>query len=172
MTEASTETDSTSSAPRAIPMATPPNFDPTRTQSPTGHIIWGAILDLRAHGLAISRQRLKELTGLVYHKVDDHVSRWIDEGYLCRVLDGVYEVVDPLPEPRAVSLTALPGGLSKIEVGDFCVDLHPQERRALANMLLGDAVQVSNLQAGRELDGRVSQVHHELRQLKRDLGGA
>ena len=157
-------------APRAIPMATPPNWSPG-SKSLTSQIVWGAVLDLRAHGLAISRQRLVEVTGLSYTKIDDHVSRWVNEAYLCRVLDGVYEVVDQLPEPRAVSLTVLPDGLSKIEVGEFCVDLHPQERRALANMLLGDAVQVSNLQAGRELDCRMNQVHHELRQLKRDLGG-
>ncbi|WP_353233353.1 hypothetical protein [Diaphorobacter ruginosibacter] len=156
---------------RRSPMATPPNWNPA-SKSPTSHIIWGAILEMRALGLAISRQRLGELTGLTYTKIDDHVSRWIEEGYLTRVVDGVYEVSESVHEPRAISVTVLPGGLSKIEVGEFCVDLYPHERRTLANMLLGDAVQVSNLQAGRELDGKVSQVQRELRQLKRDLGGA
>ena len=158
-------------APRAIPMATPPNWNPA-SKSLTSHIIWGTILEMRSHGMAISRQRLVELTGLNYTKVDDHVSRWIEDGFMRRVLDGVYEVVDPVPEPRAISVTVLPGGVAKLEVGDTCVDLYPQERRTLANMLLGDAVQVSNLQAGRELDVRVAEVQRELRQLKRDLGGS
>ena len=158
-------------APRAIPMATPPNWNPV-SKSMTSHIVWGAVLDLRAHGLGISRQRLKELTGLTFSKIDDHVSRWVDEGFLRRVLDGVFEVVDLVPEPRAISVTVLPGGVAKLEVGDTCVDLYPQERRTLASMLLGDAVQVSNLQAGRELDVRVAEVQRELRQLKRDLGGS
>ena len=57
-------------------------------------IIWDAIQEMAALGQAITRKTLQEVTGLTYHIVDDHVSRFVDEdGTLRRVVDGVFELV-------------------------------------------------------------------------------
>lgn len=41
----------------------------------------------------------------------------------------------------------------------------------LANLLLGDAVQYSNIQTGQDLNLLAHQVWGDLKQLRRDLGG-
>ena len=170
MTESTATGTTDEEMARPYPLVKPPNWNAS-SKSLTSQIVWGAIMELRAQGLAISRQRLMTLSGLTYSKVDDHLSRWVDDGYMHRVLDGVYEVVEQFPEARSISVTVLPVGVSKIEIGDICMDLYPQERRTLGIMLLGDAVTVSNLQASHELDGRLTQLQRELRELKRALGG-
>lgn len=112
----------------------------------TGQIIWDTILALRENGQAISRQRIMELTGLPYTKVDDHVSRWVDDGRLRRVVDGVYELVEAMPEPRPVSVTDLHNGQTMIECGDQVIHLWPAEVRALGLRLVGNAMQFAQLQ--------------------------
>lgn len=112
----------------------------------TSQIIWGTVMDLRSAGQAISRKRLMELSDMPYTKVDDHVSRWIEEGRMRRVVDGVYEVVDPMPEPRAVSVTDLPDGMTLVEIGDQELRLWPAEARALGQRMAGNAFQFTQLQ--------------------------
>lgn len=130
----------------------------TQPHGDTGQIIWDTIQDLRTNGQAISRQRLMELTGLNYTKVDDHVSRWIEDGRMRRVIDGVYEVVDPMPEPRAVSTTDLPDGMTLIEVGDQELRLWPREVRALGLRLVGNAMQFAQLQTQHDMGALLAEA--------------
>ena len=118
----------------------------TVSTNSTGQVIWDCIVSLREAGQAISRQRLMELTDFPYTKVDDHVSRWIEEGRMRRLVDGVYEVVDPLPEPRAISVTDLHNNMVLIEIGDQELRLFTPEARALARQLGGFALQYAQLQ--------------------------
>lgn len=134
-------------------------------------LIWGAIEDLRAKGQIASRQVLAEVTGLKLTTVDDHVKRMVEDGRLRRPLPGVVEIVDYFPEARPVSLTVMPNGLAKIDIGDICVAVSPQERRALAGLLQGDACQLSNILAGQQMNALVGEVWEELKALKRELGG-
>lgn len=128
------------------------------TNTNTGQIIWDTMLGLRADGQAISRQRLMELTGMTYTKVDDHVSRWIEEGRLRRVVDGVYELVDPMPEPQAVSVTDLPDGMTLIECGDQELRLWPREVRSLGLRLVGSAMQFAQLQTQHDMGALLAEV--------------
>lgn len=158
----------------------------TTTTKATGQIIWDTILALRDAGQAISRQRLMELSGLRYTLVDDHISRWIEEGRLRRVIDGVYELTDPVPEPRAVSVTDLHDGVTLIEVGDQEMRLYAPEARALARQLGGYALQYAQLQTqhdlgallaeatvrNRALADRVSDLEREQRALRHQEGRA
>lgn len=156
----------------------------TPTPKATGQIIWDTILALRENGQAISRQRLMELTGLRYTLVDDHISRWIEEGRMRRVVDGVYELTEPMPEPRAVSVTDLHNGQTMIECGDQVIHLWPTEIRALGLRLVGSAMQFAQLQTqhdmsallveatvrNRALADRVSDLERELRNTRQELG--
>lgn len=155
----------------------------TTTTKATGQIIWETILALRENGQAISRQRLMELTSLRYTLVDDHISRWIEEGRMRRVVDGVYELTDPMPEPRAVSVTDLHNGQTMIECGDQVIHLWPTEIRALGLRLVGSAMQFAQLQTqhdmsallveatvrNRSLADRVSDLERELRSTRQNL---
>lgn len=156
----------------------------TPTPKATGQIIWDTILALRENGQAISRQRIMEITGLRYTQVDDHVSRWIEDGRMRRVIDGVYEVVDPMPEPRAVSVTDLHNNMVLIEIGDQELRVYHPEARALARQLGGFALQFAQLQTqhdmsallveatvrNRALADRVSDLERELRNTQQELG--
>lgn len=155
----------------------------TTTTKATGQIIWDTILALRENGQAISRQRLMELTGLRYTLVDDHISRWIEEGRMRRVVDGVYELTEPMPEPRAVSVTDLHNGQTMIECGDQVIHLWPTEIRALGLRLVGSAMQFAQLQTqhdmsallveatvrNRALADRVSDLERELRSTRQNM---
>ena len=146
----------------------------------TSQSIWDAILGMRAAGQAISRQRLMEITGLTYTRVDDHVSRWIEDGRLRRVLDGVYELVDPMPEPRTVFISDLPDGMTLIEVGEESLRIWPREAQVLGTRLAGNAMQYAQLQTqhdmgallaeatvrNRALADRVSDLERELKAVK------
>ena len=127
------------------------NTSATANLNSTAQIIWDCIVSLRDAGQAISRQRLMELTGLPYTKVDDHVSRWIEEGTMRRVIDGVYEVVAPVPEPRAISVTDLHDGVVLVELGDQQLRLYTAEARALGRQLGGFAVQYAQLQTQHDM---------------------
>lgn len=133
--------------------------EPRTEAKRTAQIIWDTILALRENGQAISRQRIMELTGLRYTRVDDHVSRLIeDEGRLRRVVDGVYELVEPMPEPRAVSVTDLHNGQTMIECGDQVIHLWPTEIRALGLRLVGSAMQFSQLQTQHDMGALLAEA--------------
>lgn len=155
----------------------------TSTPKATGQIIWDTILALRDAGQAISRQRLMELSGLRYTLVDDHISRWIEEGRLRRVIDGVYELTDPVPEPRGVSVTDLHNGQIMIECGDQVVHLWTAEVRSLSRQLGGFALQFAQLQTqhdmgallaeatvrNRALADRIGDLEREIRAMKQQM---
>lgn len=142
-----------------------------KPKAETRTLIWDALESLRASAQVATRQRLANVTGLKLVTVDDHLKSMVEDGQLRRPVNGVVEIIDPMPEPRSVSVTLMPGGLSKVEVGDICLELWPQERRLLGSLLQGDACQLSNILAGEQMNTLVGQVWGELRQLKRDLGG-
>jgi hypothetical protein len=130
----------------------------TSTTISTGQIIWDTILALRENGQAISRQRIMELTGLAYTKVDDHVSRWVDDGRMRRVIDGVYELVEAMPDPRPVQVTDLHNGQTLIECGDQEMLLWGAEVRALARQLGGYALQYAQLQTQHDVNAIATEL--------------
>lgn len=132
--------------------------EPPAEAKATGQIIWETILALRENGQAISRQRLMELTSLRYTLVDDHISRWIEEGRLRRVISGVYELTEPMPEPRAVSVTDLHNGQTMIECGDQVIHLWPTEIRALGLRLVGSAMQFAQLQTQHDMGALLAEA--------------
>ena len=147
--------------------ATPEANEKKRT---TRQIICDTMQELVQQNQVVTRETLMTLTGFSYAIIDDHVSRMIHvEGTLRRVRAGVYVPCEPLPEPRAVSVTDLPDGTSIIEIGDLVLRLYPRERRSLATRLAGDAIQLSNIQIGHDVNFLVSTMWEELKKLRRDL---
>lgn len=139
----------------------------TEDKRSTRQIIWGTLVDLRAQGQIATRQVLAEVTGLKLVTVDDHINRMVEEGQLRRPVAGVVEIIDQMPAPRSVSMLHNPDGCSKLEIGDECIDIWPQERRMLATLLAGDMVQYSNIQFGRETGVAMAEMLSELRKLQK-----
>lgn len=99
-----------------------------------------AITDLAEHGHQASRRRITEVTGLKMATVDDHITRLREDGVIRSLYAGVFELVDTTPD-RAISVTAMPRGSFKIEIGDdVCQALTPREALALSKLLGGVAL--------------------------------
>ena len=125
---------------RAVSTETVNHMTDTTKQRVTGQnreIILKVITDLTEHGHQASRRRIVEVTGLSMGIVDDHISRLREDGVIRSLYAGLFELVDTTPD-RAVSVTALPRGQLKVEVGDdVCEALTPREALALAKLLAG-----------------------------------
>lgn len=88
-------------------------------------------------GRPVTPQSVRELTGLPAGIVTDHLHSLHADGSIERAARGVYVPVLQ-PEPlRSLSLTAVPGGGIKLEIGDSVVDLQPGEVQMLRFVLAG-----------------------------------
>ena len=109
--------------------------------------VWSTIMELHNQGQIVTRQRVQELSKLTFHVVDGHITNLIErEGLLRRVMNGVFEPVVTFVETRVITVTDLPDGMTKLEIGDEVIQLTPNEVRMLAKRLQGDAQTASNLQ--------------------------
>lgn len=133
----------------------------------TGDLVMQTITDLHAAGRIATRQMVAEITQLSYAVVDDHIKRNIDDGKLRRVAPGVVEPIEQFPESRMVSLSRLPNGMWKFEIGDACVDLTPTEARSLGSMLSGAAAELGALQGARDLVDTVVMLQRQVADLER-----
>jgi len=148
----------------------PASMAPARPQAPLVSVrerILQAVVELHLAGRAATRQVLGETTDFSYAVIDDHVKRMIGDGVLRRISHGVFEPVEVLPAARAVSVTKLPNGMCKLEVGDFCIDLHPAEERAIGRFLSGSATEMAGIQNGREILDTVAELRRQLQEERR-----
>ncbi|SEQ44739.1 hypothetical protein [Giesbergeria anulus] len=119
---------------------TPTEASPPKSPGQNRETILKAITDLTEHGHQASRRRITEVTGLRMTTVDDHITRLREDGLIRSLYAGLFELVDTTPD-RAVSVTALPRGRFKVEVGDdVCEALTPRETLALSKLLAGVAL--------------------------------
>ena len=123
---------------------------PETTRRTIRPLVWQAVLEIDNSGQVITRQKVMALTQLGYEPIDDVLNRAVDKGVLRRIAPGTFELVEQYP-PQDISQTVLSNGYTKIEVGDGMITISPTTKRTLARMLHGDAVELANLQHGREL---------------------
>lgn len=95
---------------------------------------------LREQGIPITPVEVANLMSLQLQRVEDHFKLLLRRGFLLRVRPGVYRVVEDSIEhrtARAMSLTWLPGGVRKFEIGDQVIELNPVEFREAAILFHG-----------------------------------
>lgn len=127
-----------------------------------GELVFQTIQDLHNAGRIATRSVVKELTGQSYSVVDDHVKRMLEDGRLRRVSPGVFEPVEELPAAQAISLTVLPSGMAKLEVGDACLDLNPADCRRIGSLFRGSSEEMTSLQGARELTDAIADLRRQL----------
>lgn len=151
---------------------------------PARERIWSAIQELAALGKAFTRKRLKELTELQFHIIDDHVDKFIEDGLIQRIGNGIFEMVQQYDPTRATTVTILEDGCVILECGDQVMKLNPTEARRIAKQMQGlaqEAVYIGALNDIAELmaavDGRsrqssqlVSQLQRSVEALERQVG--
>ena len=106
----------------------------TELKRPVGEIIWETVVGLANDERSISRRVLRDVTGLSYELIDDHIKRLETAGKVIKAGKGLIEVVPIYPPERPQSFTAMPSGIVKWEIGDICVELTPPEMRRHAMM--------------------------------------
>lgn len=95
-----------------------------------------AIIDLDEHSRPANKQAIAQMTGLPMSSIHDCVDALHDSAMISRVANGLWIPTDSTPD-RAVSMTILPRGRTKIEAGDDMMTLSYREAFALAKMLAG-----------------------------------
>lgn len=104
----------------------------------TRQIVLDAVLDLHAAGTVVTPEALADYCGLSRTVVGEHVKLLREEELIHTPGRGVYVPARLAPPPRAISMTAMPGGGQvKLEVGDHVLDLWPQELQALRFLVAG-----------------------------------
>lgn len=150
----------------------------TEKKRPTGQIIWETIVALSNEERTITRHVLRDVTGLAFPLIDDHVERLVTRGKILKAGQGLIEVVPLYPPERPQSLTVLPSGLVKFEIGDQYLELTPPEARRHGLLFAGFARQFEDVSGSNqalirtgELTDRIGLVYRELQELRQDLGG-
>ena len=151
----------------------------TEEKRPTGQIIWETVVGLSNEDRVITRQVLRDVTGLPLSIIDDHVERLVTYGKVVKAGKGMIQVVPLYPSERPQSITVLPSGLVKFEIGDQYIELTPPEARRHGLLFAGFARQLDEINDSNkalirtgELTNWVGQLQQEMQAIKRDLGVA
>ena len=79
----------------------------------------------------VTRQDVMQETGIKGDALKEHLDALIDDGLLYRVDRGLYAPIDHKPT-RPITITDLPDGSVKIEVGDDMIFLSANEHKIVA----------------------------------------
>lgn len=135
----------------------------------TGQLVWETIVGLTNEERSITRQVLREVTGLSYEVIDDHIKRLETAGKVFKVGKGLIEIVPMYPPERVQSLTPLPNGKVKWEMGDIYAEFTPPEARRHAMMFTGFARQFEDIEASNKALIRTAELADRIRELERTV---
>lgn len=110
--------------------------------------ILDSINDLHSQGRVVTRGLLMEHTGFNGGTIKDSVDVLIENGLIARPTRDVYQPANPFPCPRPISRTALPDGMSVLEIGDTVLHLSPRESRVMGQLFGADATSVAQAEIG------------------------
>ena len=113
----------------------------------------------------VTREAVKEATGLPLTTVDDRLATLVDRGDITRIGRGVFVPAVRHPPARPISKTVLPDGSVKLEIGDEVLTLTPREDRHLAAMMAGSVAQLAAVTEGHELAATVAALRRRIGQL-------
>lgn len=104
----------------------------------SGQQILQCIVDLHTSNpqRLATRKAIAEELALPFQIVDEHIDRLLAKGLINRVIAGVFEPAHIRPH-RAVTLTTLPSGELKIEIGEQVLDVDAWEASVIMHKLRG-----------------------------------
>jgi len=107
----------------------------------------------------VTREAVREVTGLALTTVDDRLAVLVDRGEITRIGRGVFVPAVKHPPARSISKTVMPDGSVKLEIGEEVLTLTPREDRTLAGVQAGAALQF----IGIDTEQTIVQVAADLR---------
>lgn len=138
-------------------------------QKPNAQTILEAIEDLHNQEQIVTRETLASSTGLKLSIIDDRLSYLVDNGQIIRVQRGVFIPAARHRPSRIMSKTVLPDGTVKIDIGDDVLTLTPREARNLGNMMVGEAMQYSNIELGHHMAVIQTEVSGQMRRISKTV---
>ena len=114
----------------------------------------------------VTREAVREATGLPLTTIDDRLATLVDRGEILRVERGVFVPAVRHPPARAISKTTLPDGSVKIEVGAVVRELTPREDRHLAGLMAGSAPQLLAISESHEIAAAVAYLRRKVGQIE------
>ena len=122
-------------------MEAKPDQDAKRVSSTDA--VLQAIVDAREYGRVSSRRTIAEATALPMAVVDDRIKylKTIGKVRNAGAIAGLFEPEEDRSEDRAVSLTILPNGRVKLEIGSHVLDLSMREARHIGAAAAGFCLQ-------------------------------
>lgn len=103
--------------------------------------VLSAIADLTNTDRRAHRETIAEVTGLKLFDVDYSLKRLRANEQIKLIERGVYALVPAARQDRAISITLLPDGYYKVEIGDAVLDLTSREARGIGTLLSGVSIQ-------------------------------
>ena len=86
---------------------------------------------------AVHRSTLSSVFHIPLQVVDDHIKTLVLDERVVRRDRGKVEPMAIYPEPRSLSVTYMPDGFAKLEIGDNMLELSPRELIFLAKLMVG-----------------------------------
>ena len=136
-------------------------------QRTTKQQILDAVHDLHNTEQMVTREALRELTGLSLTIIDDRLATLVDDGDLIRKSRGVFLPAVLHPPARPISKTVMPDGLVKIEIGDEVLTLTPREDRTLAGVQAGAALQFLGIDTEQSVIQALANLRLKVHELER-----
>lgn len=131
--------------------------------------VLGVIRDMHNQEQIITRETLAAQMDLPMRIIDDNVGALCDSGQVARVQRGVYVPTEVHPIARVCSVTMLPDGTVKLDIGDEVLTLTPKEARIVATMLSGHATQYASIEIGHNAALMAADLRTRINKLERDI---
>ena len=131
--------------------------------------ILDAVQELHNLEQIVTREAVREATGLALTTVDDRLAVLVDRGDILRVERGVFVPAVRHPPARAISKTQMPDGTVKLEIGDLVLELTPREDRMLAKLQAGVAVELAAIDTGKEVSVLMASMRSRVAKLEARL---
>lgn len=145
------------------------SIEAPQPKRPIGPIVWETILQMENDGRMITRRNLREVTGLSYEQIDESIKRLETSGKVIKAGGGIIEVLPLYPPERVQSLTPLPDGRVKWEMGDVYAEFTPTEADRHAMLFSGFARRFNDLEMSNKALMRTAELALEVRQLRREV---
>lgn len=127
------------------------------------------IIDLFNARRPAHRVLIAQHMGVKLSTVDDAVKRLKEDMLVRTTTPGYVEPIEQHPPSRPLSITKLPNGQCKVEVGDDLLTLTPHEAQMLGIMLHGDAQTLMYWHEERQTGAHIVQLQGEVRAMKKEL---
>lgn len=133
-------------------------------------MVLDAVIDLSNQEQSVTRETLSDVIDLPLAVIDENLTSLVNDGSIHRIQRGIYMPTIKHNQARIISKIVLPCGTVKIDIGDDIVlTLTPKEARVLGSLMMGDAMQYSNIEIGHHAALTTAKMDLEMKEMRRKI---